>query len=139
MFARKQNMWTLVAVTLVAAGLVYVRAADVAQDDAAGAKALASAAENTFTESLKQLSAGYAQTPDECYLWSRRVMDAESRDDKGNSLARLDAATAHEKRMHDLDRVWSALVTAGERKSTGATEFYILEAKEIESKAVHGK
>ena len=141
MFTRHASAWVLGAIALVGMGLAYAPAADIAKDNAsADAKALVSAANKSYAEALERLKNGHATNSEDCYVWSRRIMDAESRADRGNIVAPYNAAKSHEKRMQELDRVWRNLVKAAlaPNQSTVLTEYYLLEAKAIASDASHG-
>jgi hypothetical protein len=139
MLREKMKGWMLGAVVLVAISVAYVRAADVAKDDAADDqfKAMAVAALQTFDQMLQRIRAGEPSAVDEMYLWSRRVMDAESRANPGHARALLDAAKAHEKRMRDLGDAWGKLASGGIVSKTSASNYYLLEAKALVADAEH--
>jgi hypothetical protein len=127
MLRTNRKIWTLGAVVAVASGLAYVHAADVAEDDANhDADALVSAARKTYSRMISRLGDGEPVSVDEVYLWSRRLADAVGR---VNPPAGLHALKVHERNMRELHDIWSKRVKEGAAFDTGATDYYLLEAK----------
>ena len=140
MLATNKKIWMLAGTILLAAGLAYVHAAEVAKDEAAGRDAaMVAAAQKTYDKLIGLLLLGEFGNSDEIYLWSRRVLDAETRVARGNRQALLDAAKAHEKRIVQLNDVRGRLAEAGQTYKTAASEFYLLEAKALVEDAGRGR
>jgi hypothetical protein len=140
MLSTNKKVWTLGTAILIAAGLAYVHAADVANDDAAsGDAAMVAAAQKTYDKLIAMLATREFGNSDEIYLWSRRLLDAESRANRGNRRALLDAAEAHEKRIVQLADIRGRLAEAGQTYKTAASEFYLLEAKALVEDAGRGQ
>jgi hypothetical protein len=137
MFARHKTAWALCGAILFVACLALSRAADVSPNHAAQAKVLAAAASKAYATSMDHLAKGFLQTPDECYQWSRRILDAEVEAGKGDGHAALEASAAHLKRMQGLDRLWQGRVDAGEAIPNFATAYYLLEAQSLKSRLVN--
>jgi hypothetical protein len=139
MWTRRMKTWPLGGLALIAASLSYARAAEIARFDLADeSQTLASAAQKSFgqqsyDEAVKRLTRGATTNPAECYLWSRLMLDAESRANTGNPRAPFEAAKAHENRMqrlhdHLFRLAWRRVMP---KKSIDAAERYLLEAKAL--------
>jgi hypothetical protein len=133
MLTRKMNALSLCALVLLAASLAYVRAADTTKTESGDAQTvtaaqMVTAAQRAYDEAFERLATGLTMTPEECYVWSRRVMEAESRANKGASA---DAAREHAKRMADLKQVWGKMAGLNlvPKRPRAAVEYYVLEAE----------